>query len=222
MPYKDKEKAKECSRKSGRKIRKEHPERFKKRYLRNKTYYDKYRKVYNSVNSALRHQKALNKRLFITEWKQTRGCNDCGTMNALTVDHVNPETKKLKRNGHKVKQMSTLSWKEIPIELEKCECVCARCHRIRTMKQRNKKSDNTNRYIINKFKTFYGCEKCGYNNEEFPMTLDFHHLDPKQKNDKISRYLHTSISELLDEMCKCQVLCANCHEEERGEGTCVK
>ena len=55
------------------------------------------------------------------------------------------------------------------------------------------------------------CAKCGYN--EYPIALDFHHLDPSQKDEKVSRWVsnHYSIERALEEMKKCICLCANCH-----------
>lgn len=58
------------------------------------------------------------------------------------------------------------------------------------------------------------CERCGYNKCE--GALQFHHLDPSQKDFTISqRNLGiTSIDIFYQEVDKCILLCANCHAEE--------
>ena len=65
-----------------------------------------------------------------------------------------------------------------------------------------------------------GCIRCG---ETDPRVLDFHHRDPSQKVMGVSRMVYVAVTEemLLEEIQKCDVLCANCHRivhaEERGE-----
>ena len=65
--------------------------------------------------------------------------------------------------------------------------------------------------IIQDIKTQLKCEKCGYN--EYPVALDFHHIDPATKDDKVSRWVSNSykLDKTLAEMQKCICLCANCH-----------
>ena len=56
------------------------------------------------------------------------------------------------------------------------------------------------------------CSKCGYNNNI--VALDFHHLDPTEKEAGLAsmgRALNNKVKKELD---KCIVLCANCHREE--------
>lgn len=55
------------------------------------------------------------------------------------------------------------------------------------------------------------CLKCGENRH---YALCFHHLDPKQKVDTPSRLIANSqFEDLLIEIQKCILLCANCHQE---------
>ena len=56
------------------------------------------------------------------------------------------------------------------------------------------------------------CQKCGENKE---YMLDFHHLDPSEKETTIARMTSNrySVDKVLDEIKKCIVLCANCHRE---------
>jgi transposase len=54
------------------------------------------------------------------------------------------------------------------------------------------------------------CVICGY--DEYPGALQFHHLDPSQKQFALSgRGLTRSLERMRDEAKKCVLLCANCH-----------
>lgn len=56
------------------------------------------------------------------------------------------------------------------------------------------------------------CQKCGY--DKCIRALEFHHLDPNEKDFGISKILTRSISSLKSEVDKCVLLCSNCHAEE--------
>ncbi|MBV9258860.1 MAG: hypothetical protein JO215_12670 [Ktedonobacteraceae bacterium] len=60
------------------------------------------------------------------------------------------------------------------------------------------------------YKKTLRCADCG---QSHPATLEFHHLDPAQKDFHVSQILHetTSLRRLQEEIAKCVVLCANCH-----------
>lgn len=55
------------------------------------------------------------------------------------------------------------------------------------------------------------CEICGYNKSI--KALCFHHIDPKTKMFTISRFWNIKWLDILEEINKCQLLCANCHME---------
>lgn len=55
-----------------------------------------------------------------------------------------------------------------------------------------------------------GCAKCG---EKRHYVLDFHHIDPSQKNNTINNLRTCSLETLQKEIEKCIVLCSNCHRE---------
>jgi len=59
-----------------------------------------------------------------------------------------------------------------------------------------------------------GCAICGYNKNA--AALDFHHLDPNEKELKIGN--PHAVERLLKEIEKCIVLCANCHREIHHPG----
>ena len=56
------------------------------------------------------------------------------------------------------------------------------------------------------------CEICGYN--KCLGALDFHHLDPNQKDFAISNSnIYKNLDKLKEEIDKCILVCANCHRE---------
>lgn len=55
------------------------------------------------------------------------------------------------------------------------------------------------------------CSKCGY--DKCAAALDFHHLDPTQKDFDISHSNKRSLESLKPELDKCILICANCHRE---------
>lgn len=56
------------------------------------------------------------------------------------------------------------------------------------------------------------CQMCGYN--KYSGALDFHHLDPNEKDFGLSvRGLTRSWERIKEEIDKCILVCANCHRE---------
>lgn len=59
------------------------------------------------------------------------------------------------------------------------------------------------------------CEVCNYNKSL--AALDFHHLDPTQKEFTLAKKRGCSFNdEIKNELDKCSLLCANCHREEHA------
>lgn len=69
------------------------------------------------------------------------------------------------------------------------------------------------------FKKSKPCIKCGCSKH---YLIDFHHINPKEKDYAISENSHAKFETLLKEIEKCVPLCANCHREfhylEREQG----
>jgi len=57
------------------------------------------------------------------------------------------------------------------------------------------------------------CEHCAEND---PIVMEFHHTDPTEKEDTISKMLHKlrTKEQIAVEVEKCIMLCANCHRKE--------
>lgn len=84
--------------------------------------------------------------------------------------------------------------------------LCKQCH---LLKLKNKRNELKKQLIKIKGGC---CEYCGYDKNH--AALQFHHKDPTQKDFQISQKLQHGISdEILTEVSKCLLLCANCHFE---------
>jgi hypothetical protein len=59
------------------------------------------------------------------------------------------------------------------------------------------------------------CSVCG---ETHPACLDFHHRDPYKKSFNLAEGWKTRTwQEILDEVDKCDILCANCHRKHHSD-----
>lgn len=113
------------------------------------------------------------------------------------------------------KSLDDFSWRDKLKGTRRSECkICQSNY----MKERYKEK----RQAIGEIKQDLSCAKCGYN--EYPTALDFHHLDPNQKDTTVARMIAAkySLERALNEINKCICLCANCHrvfhflEKEQG------
>ena len=59
------------------------------------------------------------------------------------------------------------------------------------------------------------CQECGY--DKYIGALQFHHLDPSQKDFSLSKVKsHSFNDKIKEELDKCVLVCANCHFEIHG------
>ena len=63
---------------------------------------------------------------------------------------------------------------------------------------------------LSEYKSVLKCSDCSMNH---PAVLQFHHLDPKEKDFEVGLATRNGYSKerILKEIDKCAVLCANCH-----------
>ena len=66
------------------------------------------------------------------------------------------------------------------------------------------------RNMFNDYKSNIGCFRCG---EQHPACLEFHHLDPSEKDISIRTMVRLKGENLSKELDKCILVCANCHRE---------
>lgn len=67
-----------------------------------------------------------------------------------------------------------------------------------------------NRKIVNEIKNN---SKCKYCIENDPVTFDFHHRNPEEKEFIIAYMMNQNTERLLKEINKCDIICANCHRK---------
>lgn len=98
-----------------------------------------------------------------------------------------------------------------------CTCkVCARAKgRSDYVTKYNQKSNPRNKVrserikqVVDQYRIDNPCICCG---ETSLCCLDFHHLDPSEKDFNLSAYRNASLQKVLDEIAKCVVVCRNCH-----------
>lgn len=117
----------------------------------------------------------------------TRTCKDCG------------EIKDLNESNFRFKGGRPLGY------------VCRNC-----LWEAEKKRRASNTITVQKLKVNRGCSECGYNKS--PYALQFNHRDPSDKtiiksNPRKAYHPRWSMSRILEELEKCDLLCANCHAE---------
>ena len=101
-----------------------------------KQHYKKNKKTYVArARKSIKEYKARNRELII-EYLLKNPCIVCGEKDIIVLDfdHRNPKEK-----SHNVSMMinSGHSWETIQQEIEKCDVLCANCHRRKTAKQFN-------------------------------------------------------------------------------------
>lgn len=67
-----------------------------------------------------------------------------------------------------------------------------------------------NAALLLEYKQAHPCVNCG---EDDPVCLDFHHLDPSEKDFGIGQEIRRNWDNILTEINKCVVLCSNCHRK---------
>ena len=74
--------------------------------------------------------------------------------------------------------------------------------------ERTKKFQQARRQFLNEYKLNLGCSVCGY--REHAAALHFNHVSGIKKFN-LSQDAKRKLSDILKEMTKCEILCANCH-----------
>lgn len=84
------------------------------------------------------------------------------------------------------------------------------------IRQRNLIAIARNRQNLIEFLTNQSCVDCGFNDIR---ALQFDHRNPDQKRGEISNMVSTAYSwdTILDEISKCDIVCANCHSIRTSE-----
>lgn len=130
----------------------------------------------------------------------TRRCTKCGVVRPLGMFYLEIERRRAEREGRK-------RW----------HAPCRYCQRERIDRIRKDR-----REYVDRLKLETGCTDCGIRIPH-PEVYDFDHLPGHEKVKSVSIFLTTGTWEqLIDEIAKCEVVCANCHRirtRSRGDGT---
>ena len=84
-------------------------------------------------DNEIRARKRSERKQWLDRIKQRTPCMDCGGSfppECMDFDHRDPSSKRMP-----VSKAVEKSWKTLLEEIEKCDLVCANCHRVRTRKQ---------------------------------------------------------------------------------------
>lgn len=135
-------------------------------------------------------------------------CVDCGDkypLECMDFDHLRDKVRD-------IGNMKTYSRKDLREEIAKCEVVCANCHRIRTHKRRED-TTTTRKKIFNERIKAYKQRPCIDCTQSFPTeVMDFDHIPSKGVKEKcVGLMWNLSWECVLEEVSKCEVVCANCH-----------
>lgn len=144
-------------------------------------------------------------------------CSVCGyskNMASFSFHHVNQEDK-----TENISKILHYKLSYYMAEAGKCILLCENCHREKHREKQIANSYKKQRDKINnkrgKLLDILGgkCSKCGY--DKNISALDFHHVGNKKYRLSL-REMASAIpmEELIEEVNKCIILCANCHLEE--------
>lgn len=78
-----------------------------------------------------------------------------------------------------------------------------------TMHNRDKIRSQQNRLKLITIKEKSGCIDCGYNLHH--SALEFDHLPQYDKTCSVMSLIHRSWERIMEEVNKCEIVCANCH-----------
>jgi len=156
---------------------------------------------------------------------RSRSCADCGGTFAphqMDFDHREGTDKRFRLTAGGAMLRPEAALRE---EAAKCDVVCANCHRIRTQRRQRAtrpSSSGTSPYLERKRATWRRqaemldrlrdrpCLDC--EGRFPPCSMDFDHRDPTSKRFAVTRMIgRTGTARILEEVAKCDIVCANCH-----------
>jgi len=192
-------------------------------------------------NTERTRRRRAERREWVAQQKSANGCVQCGESDPAVLDlhHRNSEEKDQKVSRLVIEEAPEERLRE---EMEKCDALCANCHRKehvspprlavdielreappRLIAERSNGetfeviTPRRRRAWVNDYKQDRGCENCGNEN---PVALDFHHIDDESKDLTVSRLVSEGYGtqRVYREMQRCRVLCANCHRKHHQSG----
>jgi hypothetical protein len=166
---------------------------------------------------------------------RSRPCNDCGQIfgpSQMDFDHRDGTTKRFRlTSGGAMLRPTSMILEEVA----KCDIVCANCHRIRTQRrhaarhvaaigrspalERKRGHWRAQAMLLNDLRA-RPCADCG---RRFPAcAMDFDHRDPRSKRSAVTRLIgRAGSASILEEVAKCDTVCANCHRLRTFQRRCA-
>ncbi|WP_053947282.1 homing endonuclease associated repeat-containing protein [Halolamina sediminis] len=192
-------------------------------------------------NTERTRRRRTERREWVAERKASKGCARCGESDPDVLDFHHQDTD---RKDEKVSRLvlQEVSKERLRSEIEKCEVLCANCHRREHVSPSNLRIDielrkeparlvgerpngetfevvspDRRRIWANEYKEARGCASCGVKDG---AVLDFHHVDEAEKDLTVSRLISEGYGtpRVYREIQRCEVLCANCHRKRHRKG----
>lgn len=146
--------------------------------------------------------------------------------------HINSKDK-IKTKGKNESYNTSWSWNKIKLEIDKCELLCARCHRLKhigisnwgqTAEKENRNSQYQLKHINKRqqmaFEHLGGkCKMCEFVGHY--KLFDFHHRNPEEKEFNLNKSFKFGLNRMMAEIDKCNLLCVNCHRIIHHKDDCV-
>lgn len=172
------------------------------------------RNTYAKTRDAViqRQRRNRSERYALIRHLKSEPCHDCGEQfppYVMDFDHRDP--------SGKVSDVSQLvksgaSWERVLDEIRKCDLVCVCCHRLRTyggFSQQPSEAYKKRRVAVDAVKS-QPCVDCRRTLN--PCQMDFDHV----RGHKVAGITYlvgrcASLEQILEEIRKCDLVCANCH-----------
>jgi hypothetical protein len=128
----------------------------------------------------------LRRREYIFEYKKQRSCVYCGQSNPLMLDldHIDRSTKKgapatMITSGH--------NWTSVLKEIDKCQVVCANCHRVKSVIEDGRMKDvDIDSYIPDNMRHLVSEDYDSYDSEEYLKSF----TDKKRESEPVLKWRH--------------------------------
>lgn len=163
-----------------------------------------------------RQRRNYDRRRARLEELKSEPCSDCGQRlppECIEFVHREGEEKLLS-----VGNIMGHAWEKIEAEAAKCDLVCVNCRRVRHRAAtqgpyRHQDTPESRHYdkrrrLFDEMKSS-PCADCG--GVFAPESMDFDHLPGADKRMGVGQMLRCSWSAIINEIAKCDLVCANCH-----------